>query len=268
MCGWYGNGLTLGTMMIFLSKLRARGLAASAIVLAAGTGAFAGPTLTLDTNSYSDSSGGGEFTVVGSGLSNVGYAATTGSSFGAGDFETFCMAFNEDFVPGNSFGYTLGTTTMGDGSNPNVPLTQGAAYLYSQFAKGTLTNYDYSNASSGQFSSRANAAEALQIAIWWVQGLDTGGIYSEGAPVPNSGDNYYVNLLSGIGATWATTVASPDYDGVKVLVLDNSNSSNGSTPYSQPQLYYSVPDNGTTVLLLGVALVGLVAIKRQMGKAV
>lgn len=253
-----------GTKMNTSIKLASKGLAALALLIIAGSGAYANPTLTLSTNSYSDVSLGGEFTVSGSGLSTASYAASTSSAFGAGDFSTFCMAYNEDFVPGSTFGYSLSSTTFGNGSNPNVPLTQGAAYLYSQFASGNLLNYDYTNGSSGQFTSRANAAEALQIAIWWVQGLDTGGIYNEGAPVPNSGDNYYVNLLTGLGTGWATTVAAPNYDGVSVLILDNSNSNDGTTPYSQPQLYYNnVPDNGATVLLLGIALLTLVAVKRQ-----
>ena len=260
--------------MITNQNLLSKGIAA-ALLLAGSTMAFAEPsptgTLTLNTNGYSDSSGGGEFNVVGSGLSTTGYASTTGpGSFGAGTFETFCMAFNEDFAPGNSFGYFLSNTTYGNGTNPNVPLTQGVAYLYSQFAKGSLQGYDYSNADNsgtGGFKSRADSALALQIAIWWAEGEDTGGVFNEGAPLPtgfSTVDNTYVTLLKGLGTTWSTTAASNDYDGVQILVLTNTDSGHGSTPNSQPQLYYSVPDNGTTALLIGGSLLGLAMFRRRL----
>ena len=252
-----------------------KAMATVGLLVAASSGAFASPSLTLNTNGYSDSLGGGEFTTVGSGLSTLGYTSSTaGVTFGAaGDFETFCLAYNEEFVPGSTFNYTLGTTTMGNGSNPNVPLTNGVALLYSEFAQGLLGNYDYSDTNNGVFANRKQAAEALQVALWWASGEDTGGTYSQGAPLPGSlpsYDSYYVNLLTNdFGAAWASTAATgPGLDGVKIIVLDNNNSNDGSVPYSQPQLYYGVPDNGTTAILLGLALLGLGAVKWRLRKTV
>ena len=48
--------------------------------------------------------------------------------------------------------------------NP-VPITQGVAYLYSQFAAGTLAGYDYTPG-SGRVASAGN----LQEAIWYLLG--------------------------------------------------------------------------------------------------
>jgi hypothetical protein len=254
--------------MIRNTSIFAHGFKAAAVLLlASGVTAFAIPSVTLNTNSYSDSFGGGEFTAVGSGLSTTSYSSTTLMS---GGFETFCLAYNEEFVPGTSYNYTLGSSVLSDTHGAALPISKGVAYLYSQFAAGTLAGYDYSlSGAGGAFASRQAAATALQVALWWAEGEETGGTNSQGAPAPDSSDNYYVNLLNAdFPSNSALNPATVGYDGVQLLVLSNSDTSKGSTPYSQPQLYYhNVPDNGTTILLVGVGLMGLVALRRKLKKA-
>jgi VPDSG-CTERM motif len=238
-------------------------LAGLALIGAAATGARA-DSLLLDVSQYGDLNGygGGEFTAI-TDLSTSSYAAST---LIGGGFETFCMAYSEEFVPnnwGNStpFNFTLGNQVL---SNPtgavSSTLTEGTAWLYSQFASGTLADYNYSDSGGG--TSRAGTAEELQIALWWLQ-------QSPGAPTADlTFDNtnpFETMVVSNFGSiAGAMTSAPSDYDGVQIMVVTNPNPADGSTPYAQPQLYYNVPDNGTTVALLGIALVGMVLFKRRL----
>jgi VPDSG-CTERM motif len=232
-----------------------KGLAAIALVGAASS-AFATP-VTLNVGPFGDQGGygGGEFTAVGSGLSTVSYSSTTSSG---GSFETFCMAYDEEFVPGNwggpAYNYFLSNSTYSNSTGlPYSTLTQGTAWLYSQFAAGTLAGYDYSNST---LAGRANSAFELQEAIWMLQGQQ-----AVGAPAAPSGDPFLTLVNSTLGAN-ANAAASPGFDGVQIMVL-NGVEGDGTTPYSQPQLYYNVPDNGTTALLVGGALFALLGFKRR-----
>jgi hypothetical protein len=216
-----------------------KALPAAALVLACQ--ALRADTITLDTNSYSDSSGGGEFTAITPDLTTSKYSASTMMD---GGFETFCLSFDEEFSPGSKYNFTVGSDIMDPSFTPPAsPLTIGTAYLYSQFAAGTLAGYDYAGG-----SGRKESALKLQTAIWWLQGEGT-----EGAPGATSYDpsNPFESLVNGVfgGDPFR---ASNGADGVDVLVLTNSNGS-----YSQPQLYVGVPDSGTTAALLGLGLVAI-----------
>jgi hypothetical protein len=243
---------------------------AVAVLLGGTSGAFANQ-VTLSTNAYSDGYGGGEFSAVGTGLSTAGYASSTLLS---GGFETFCLAYNEEFVGGGTYNYTLGNSVLSNTGGPAIPVSLGTAYLYSQFAAGTLSGYDYSSSGTGgsTFASRNAAATALQVALWWAEQEGSGEANSQGAPGAGGGTDGYDSsnifekmIFTQFGLTGATNVfsAANGADGVSLMLLSNSNPSDGSVPNSQPQLYYNVPDNGTTALLLGVGLLGLAAFRRK-----
>src|ERR1700744_1927647 len=122
---------------------------------------FASMSVTLLDNTSTYSHGvGGEFRAVGnSGLDAVvDWAAytsqtsgtishsTDGSSQGYssglnGDayFQTFCIEYNESFTPGNTYSVGISETLNANGTGSAVTL--GTAWLYSQFAAGTLNNY-------------------------------------------------------------------------------------------------------------------------------
>ena len=225
-----------------------KGLMAVAL-LGAASNAIAN-TVTLNVGSYGNLGGygGGEFTAVDSGLSTSSYASTTSSG---GTFETFCMAYNEEFIPGNwggpAYNFFLSNNTFGPAAGT---LTEGTAWLYSQFAAGTLVGYDYNG------STRAASAQQLQLAIWSLQN-------SIGAPSA-SGDPFLTEVYNALGSEAAAkTAAAPGYDGVQIMVLTNNVP--GTAPsYAQPQLYYIVPDGGTTVLLLVLALMAIAAFRRRL----
>ena len=147
----------------------------------------------------------------------------------------------------------------------------GAAYLYQQFALGTLAHYDYSPA------NRLTDAGLLQAALWYFEG---GQSYS-GFPSGITGNQYYTDALNyveglGYGATELTnSVTSEGEFGVEIMNL-TATSGGGA---AQNQLVYlgggsgltddnpPVPDGGATLALLGVSLAGVAVFYRRYGGA-
>jgi hypothetical protein len=144
-----------------------------AAALAAAPASWAAMTVSLQQNTSQYSAGnGGEFRATGSVISDAnptlaGYSALTS---GSGYFQTFCIEYNEEFTPGVSYDVTISDRAM-YGSQPPLgdPISIGTAYLYSQFAAGTLAGYDYTYG-----SSRVTTAGDLQKAIWWLEGEANG----------------------------------------------------------------------------------------------
>jgi len=164
-------------------------------------------TLMDNTSQYSHDQGGEFRAVVNAELSSAvnwsAYSASTkgtvsaltdggakgynSSMVGASYFQTFCIEHGESFSPGTTYNVTLGNNAMyGHTGAPNgTPVTLGTAWLYSQFAAGTLetitgTDYRYTYG-----SGRSTDAGALQQAIWYFQG-ETGGVNNVWAQAANS----------------------------------------------------------------------------------
>ena len=191
--------------------------------------------LTLDYGSR-HSGDGGEFNASSSDFApaTMGYAPST--TFNGG-FETFCVEYNEHFTPGSTYYYGISQGAINggvSGGNPD-PISRGTAWLYLQFATGNLTGYDYSTGAGGNAS-----AAALQAAIWFLEG--EGGAGNQFSPLVATqlGSDY---LLDNNG-----------YYGVGVL---NLWADSNHTQFAQDQLML-VPDGGSTVMLLGLGLLGLI----------
>jgi hypothetical protein len=116
-------------------------------------------TLTLNSSAYSWGNGG-EFTAV--------VITSPGNLQGAPSFQTFCIEYNEEFGPGNTYSFKENTGAVAGGSgayatDPNTGLPMdnisiGTAYLYSQFRNGGLG------------TMTASQAGQLQNAIWYLEG--------------------------------------------------------------------------------------------------
>jgi len=119
-------------------------------------------SIVLNQNSYSFADGG-EFTALTSPQNFLGgYVPSTILN---GGFETFCVEASVTFYPGTTYSFTLSNT-----DSQGRALTEGAAFLYYEFARGLLTGFDYSNAANRQIDSGE-----LQSAIWNLQGNQSGG---------------------------------------------------------------------------------------------
>lgn len=178
-------------------------------------------------------------------LGHYNSAAIVTGPYGVG-FQTFCNSGNTG-LQNNPQNATI------------VPfnVSLGGAWLYSQFAQGILAGYDYNPlAAGGIFTSRAQAAYALQNAIWAFN--QTGGNdLNTGA----FGYSYYYNLVFGMFGNSATNAANGAY-GVQELYLTYT-SPNGGQTVAQPMLVL-VPDGGSTVILLGMALTGIGIFTRKL----
>ena len=207
-------------------------------------------TVILDTTTYYPGLGGGEFTAYTSQDFLGNYAAP---AIVAGGFETFCMETGVEFSPGTSYYYALGTITQPD--NPGnsqqgsgLALSQGTAYLYYQFGKGLLGDFDYTS-----LAGRMADDNLLQAAIWYLQG---GQSYA-GYPTPITSNKFYIDATNALGGSVLDA-----YTGTDVKVLQVWANPDDTGP-AQNQLVL-VPDGGLTVALLGGALVGLQVLRRKM----
>lgn len=229
---------------------------AAAIALSA-TSAWAGPI--GDTGQFNQtrlagyySGNGGEFTVYGFGssLSNAGYGAQTRDQDPAGDpvtapgFQTFCIEFNE-FTGGDPTYFKVNSAAVEggvSGGNPD-PISKGTAWLYSQFAAGTLAGYDYTVG-----GAREAAALALQHAIWYLEG--------EGG----AANAFYDAAVAAVGA--GNEFADAEVGEYGVYVLNTYATADHDIAGKRQDFLYRVPDGGTTVALFGAVLAGLGALKR------
>jgi hypothetical protein len=235
--------------------------------------AFAGPIGNTGSFNWTRVGGyhtgsGGEFTAynLNGGISNADYASSSRNISNAQSFQTFCLEAGENAASPSYF-VVAGSAARGGTTDSTDPLSKGTAWLYSEFAKGTLTV-----ASGNYFSpgapSRDVEAGRLQNAIWWLEGENSATTDTNYASNPYAAA--VVTMFGGIaGAKGNATVG---YLGVYVLnnftsaAARDAWATNGtfdSSKKAQDFVYYSVPDGGTTLMLLGGALVGLGAVRRK-----
>jgi hypothetical protein len=214
----------------------------------------AGPnTVILDTTStYYPGLGGGEFTATTSEDFTGNYAADAKVP---GGFQTFCMETGVEFSPGASYYYTLGNITQpnpaNDQAGSGLQLSKGTAYLYYQFGKGLLSDFNYTPG-----AGRMADDNLLQAAIWALQGGQSYGSY----PVPTTLNNkFYADAISILGGS----VLDPYTDGI-VAVLQVWANADDTGPAQNQLVLLGVPDGGLTVALLGGALIGLQVMRRKL----
>jgi hypothetical protein len=199
-------------------------------------------SVTLNQDAYSFSVGG-EFSAVTSPSFLNNYVASTIVN---GGFETFCIETTVEFTPGTSYNFTLSSV---DSLGRN--LTEGAAFLYYDFAKGILTGYNYNNP-----ATRLTEAGQLQAAIWWLQGNQTYSGYPNGA----TGNPFYDLAVSTLGLANVTKANNGLY-GVDVLQLTDATGKS-----AQNQLVV-VSDSSMTIGLLGMGLLGMYIVQFKFRKS-
>ncbi|HYK23339.1 MAG TPA: VPDSG-CTERM sorting domain-containing protein [Candidatus Acidoferrum sp.] len=204
-------------------------------------------TLILDLGAY-HSGIGGEFNAYSATLNPVsmGYSPLTMANVGHGvGFETFCLEYNEEFVPGGTYNYAISQAAIHGGvPGGSDPLSLGTAWLYLNFAEGNLPGYDFTNA-----ANRTNAAGMLQNTIWWLEG--------ERAD-PGNGNSFRNLVITQFGSAANAMADNNGFYGVAVLNLYYLDGSD-----SQDQLVL-VPDSGTTSMLLSLGLASLFLFNRKV----
>jgi hypothetical protein len=228
---------------------RLAGLAAAAMVvgLAAVPSAKA-LSLTIDRVSGHFTGSGGEFTIAGTGFETYYNAAATAvNRYNVTGFESFCIEEPEAVSIPAVYDYTVGSGAIAGGyggGNPD-PVSAGTAWIYTQFAAGTLAGYNYTPG-----SGRNASAGLLQDCIWFLeQELTSIG-----------GNTFYSAVLTHFGGSLAAARANDTVGSVKVLNLTQN--VNGQVVQRQSQLVFTgpptrVPDAAATVALLGLALTGI-----------
>ena len=204
---------------------------------------------------------GGEFTFQIDNPSLIsGYSSLARNQNGiANSFQTFCVEANE-YIDASHPVYTANYNNITRYSNDQ--LSKGAAFLYSQFAQGTLSGYNYHTSSAGREAS----AGMLQRALWLLMGGQ------EGLTPANIGANPFVAAAETAfgGFAGASAAATTGFDNVYVLNMWDSN-----LRAAQDQLIYTpgaipnaiappdVPDGGMTAMLLGIGFTGVAFISRR-----
>ncbi|MBL9190638.1 MAG: hypothetical protein JNK23_24385 [Opitutaceae bacterium] len=224
-------------------------------------------TLTITSTPYSNGNGlgGGEFSVVSATLSNTGYSPLVTTGFAAGALQTFCLEFSEHISSGSNYNYTIGNAaTLGSGGavNGSDLISAGTAWLYAQFATGTLAGYNYALG-----AGRTSSNNALQLAFWFLED-ETQLIPGYGAYNPNT-NPFLVSAISHFGTIAGAKADATNSYGTAVLNLTA-----GQT-HKQSQLFYvgppstgSVPDAGASVWLLAGTLVAAIGLRRRFASRV
>jgi hypothetical protein len=295
-------------MAVGLFGLASVALASSAgtVLIATGSGNVVVPGATGDpsyslggTNPY-EADDGGEFTVFATLNGHSGnyipsqYAPAAILTIGAGTgfssgqpagtgFESFCAEDQVTFTTGVTYNWQYGLTLSGEPAGEDAlghfditTLTVGAAWLYEQFATGTLSNYF-----SSDTQTRINDAGLLQSALWALEGE----IPSNGTPgdttVPlfeGGSSNLFLSMAETHFGSLEDAEAAVTYGnhlgqggnewewGVQLMeITDNQGN------FQQAQFIYSgrpsVPDTAATLALLTLSLAGIVTLRRRYAPA-
>jgi hypothetical protein len=211
---------------------------------------------------------GGEFTlqVIGSGSPDLnpylGYYAAGAINQVSGalnqpSFQTFCVEGGENIYANSTYDISLGSSTVFSGT----PLSAGAAFLYYEFAKGTLVGYDYATT----VAARKADADKLQRAIWWLMGQE--------AQTYTASNPYMLLAVTTFGSQAAALAANSSLAtpiSVSVLSLWVPGQVGNPAGKRQDQLIltgdqgYNTPDGGMTIAFLGMAMTGLAALRRRI----
>lgn len=178
------------------------------------------------------------------------------ASSGAGlGFESFCLEVTEFVALPGEYNVDFNTNAIqgSTGTSTGDHISKGTAWLYSQFATGSLAGYNYTVG-----SSRAASAAALQATIWW---LENEPISSTDSTLRSNPNNVFSDaVIAQFGTAGDAMEDVTDLSSVKVLNLTKTTTGG----LAQDQLVL-VPEP-LTLLLLGLGLVGVGFSARRFAK--
>ncbi len=164
--------------------------------------------------------------------------------------ETFCLEHDERVQMNTSVNYGISSRAISGGSggpSPD-PISLGTAWLYSQFAQGTLAGYDWD-----PLATRSTSAGLLQKTFWWLED-EAGYAYDAANP-------FMLAAVNEFGATVKDDAGANNF-GTWVINAGPAR----LYPYQDMLIWKKpgVPDGGITVILLGLGLSALGLIRRKV----
>lgn len=218
-------------------------------------------TLKLLTTPFSNGAnlGGGEF----SAIPVTGTLSTSAYSPFAlylGNIETFCLEYKEHFSPGTVYDFSVSSKAFsGDIAGPGGdPISQGTAWLYSRFATGVLSGYNYDYTNATQIAARKSSSLNLQLALWYLED-ETQFISGYGSYDPTT-NPFLVAAATQFGNINNAKLDANGAYGVAVLNITSNNGAN----LHQSQVFLTTPDSATTLSVLGLGLLLLAGLRRQL----
>lgn len=228
-------------------------------------------TVSVDVIDNYFSGWGGEYTIYNNTtLSTSAYGVSTSGQGALGNsFQSFCLEIKEDVAtPEHGLLGSVGTAAIKGGVvGGSDPIGPEVAWLYTQFATGTLTGYVYTPG-----SGRETSAGALQRVIWSLEGegggtdwdvIDEWGVdltdgYQKGIDVSTG---VYLNAAQvALIATWKTEYDDSGWSGIgDARVLNLQRWTGTAWEDAQSQLYLTaVPVPGAVLLgTLGLVYAGM-----------
>lgn len=171
-------------------------------------------------------------------------------------FETFCLELREGLQLGAHYDAILNNKAINGGVGPaGDPISKGTAYLYFNFAKGTLANYDYTLSPA---AGRKASAIALQEAIWYLEDEITL------TPAQVAANVFLSNNITTKFGTIAN--AKLDNNGLYAVGVLNLYGPLPKLDRAQDVLILTVPEPGT-MMLMGLGLASLaIGLRRRFAK--
>jgi hypothetical protein len=160
-------------------------------------------------------------------------------------FETFCLELHEPLSSISIVQKIQQNAVYGGVGPAGDPISLGTAWLYYNFAKGLLSDYDYTPG-----AGRVADAMTFQYAIWELENEVTL------TSTQIAANKFLQDVITQFGSL---VNAQQDNNGLYHVAAMNLLKPDGSR--AQDMLIL-VPDGGTTVILLGLALGGLVFARR------
>lgn len=226
-----------------------RGIGLLAVSLLSVAGASADMQVKL-YDSFGNTNGG-EFDADSVGSTPIPFVSNISNN--GRDFVTFCVERTEFISFGTRYDVLLNTAAVRGGviDGGSDPLDPRSAYLYTNFANGVLSNYNYASSGTNQAGlTRVASANALQNVLWYIEGEIQGPLSGQAQTWLNE-----AAAAVAIGGSWYDQWGPNSIGNVRVMNLYKVGHA-GDTNFGAQDQLVMVPAPGAALLgVIGLAVV-------------